>query len=62
MKIWFDLSNSPHINMFAALIRVGAMASSGDHRALARLRLASLVSLALWFGTTLVGSVLPNAL
>ena len=21
MKIWFDLSNSPHINMFAALIR-----------------------------------------
>ena len=21
MKIWFDLSNSPHINMFAAMIR-----------------------------------------
>ena len=21
MKLWFDLSNSPHINMFAALIR-----------------------------------------
>ena len=21
MRIWFDLSNSPHINMFGALIR-----------------------------------------
>ena len=21
MRIWFDISNSPHINMFAALIR-----------------------------------------
>jgi hypothetical protein len=46
----------------AALMQTGGRAATGDARAVARLKLISLVSLTLWFGTTLMGSVLPNAL
>lgn len=44
----------------AVLIRVGQRAGSGDERAWHTLRHTAVVSLALWFLTTLAGAGLPN--
>jgi hypothetical protein len=44
------------------LVRAGERAGRGDERAWSALRLTSIASLALWFGTTFLGAVLPNAL
>jgi hypothetical protein len=46
----------------AVVVRSALRAEAGDTSALAALRLASMISLLLWFATTLVGAVLPNAL
>ncbi len=45
----------------AVLMRVGQRAGSGDERAWNTLRHTAVVSLALWFLTTLAGAGLPNA-
>ena len=45
----------------AVLAWTGARAESGDASASRRLRIAALLSLTLWFATTLLGAVLPNA-
>lgn len=44
------------------LVRAGERAGGGDERAWSALRLTSIASLVLWFGTTFLGAVLPNAL
>jgi hypothetical protein len=46
----------------AWLVRTTARAAYGDLQAVKRVPLVSLVSLSLWFLTTLLGAVLPNAL
>lgn len=46
----------------ALLISTAARAEAGDARAVRRLRVVTLASLTLWFATTLLGAVLPNAL
>jgi uncharacterized membrane protein len=46
----------------AVLLSTCARAESGDARAARHLRVVSVASLVLWFATTLMGAVLPNAL
>jgi len=43
------------------LVRAGRSDASPGSREQLRLRLVSVTSLALWFGTTLLGAILPNA-
>jgi hypothetical protein len=44
------------------VMRGGRRTHAGDPRGPALLRVAAIASLTLWFGTTLLGAVLPNAL
>jgi hypothetical protein len=46
----------------AVLVLTSAPAAAGDPRAVRRTRWVSIVSLTLWFATTLLGAVLPNVL
>lgn len=46
----------------AVMVSRSARASAGDSRSLRRLRTVALASIALWCLTTLMGTVLPNAL
>jgi hypothetical protein len=46
----------------AVLARAGQRVAAGDAGSWRALRITSIVSLALWFVTTLVGAALPNAL
>ena len=44
----------------AALVRTSLRIAASDTGAVKRLRIVTMVSLALWFATTLLGAVLPN--
>jgi hypothetical protein len=46
----------------AAIVRTSHRITASDMRAVQRMRIVSMASLALWFATTLLGAVLPNAL
>ena len=46
----------------ALLIRTGNRIAARGSRAVRRMRIVSMASLALWFATTLLGAVLPNVL
>ena len=46
----------------ALVVRGGRRAHAGDPSGLTLLKFAAIASLTLWFGTTLLGAVLPNAL
>jgi hypothetical protein len=46
----------------AVLVRTSHRIAASDTRPVRRLRIVSMASLALWFATTLLGAVLPNAL
>ena len=46
----------------AALVRTSLRIADSDSRAARRLRIVTMVSLTLWFATTLMGAVLPNVL
>jgi hypothetical protein len=44
------------------VVRGGRRTHAGDEAGLRLLRVAAIASLTLWFGTTLLGAILPNAL
>ena len=44
----------------AVLVRTSDRIAASDTRAVRRMRLVAIVSLTLWFATTLMGAVLPN--